>query len=567
MFVPKLISTLQEGYRLAVLRQDALAGLTVAIVALPLAMAIAIASGTTPDKGLYTAIIAGFLISALGGSRHQIGGPTAAFVIVVYGVIEKHGFDGLVVATLMAGAMLVGFGALKLGALIKFIPYPVVTGFTAGIALTILSTQIKDFFGLDMAKVPADFIAKWNAYAEAAPSFDGSSTAIALFTLGVIIVIRRFKPAWPGMLIGVVAATLAVHLLHLPVETIEGRFGAIPNHLPAPALPRDLTWHRLYELLPSAITIALLAGIESLLSCVIADGMTGRRHRSNIELVGQGIANIASALFGGLPATGALARTATNIKAGAQTPISGMLHAVFLLLFMWFLAPLAGLVPLAALAGVLVMVAWNMSEIERLRHFVRAPRGDQLVLAVTFLLTVLIDITVALQVGIVLAALVFIRRMVQITGVTAVAGADLARRAETEAGAKALAELHVPKGVEVFEISGPFFFGIATKLADILDQIEKTPKVFILRMGNVPLIDASGVDALVNFIEKNKLRGTKVLLTRVQPQPLRILTEMDLVAWIGQDALMPNLTAALDYARRLVDGNAATSAATPPATS
>ncbi|WP_298722587.1 sulfate permease [uncultured Ferrovibrio sp.] len=563
MFVPKSISALQEGYRLSTLRQDALAGLTVAIVALPLAMAIAIASGTTPDKGLYTAIVAGFLISALGGSRHQIGGPTAAFVIVVYGVIEKHGFDGLVIATLMAGAMLIVFGALRLGNLIKFIPYPVVTGFTAGIALTILSTQIKDFFGLDMAKVPADFIAKWSAYAEAAPSFDAASTAIALFTLVVIVLVRRFKPSWPGMLIGVVAATLIVHLANLPVETIEGRFGAIPNHLPTPELPQGLSWARMYDLLPSAITIALLAGIESLLSCVIADGMTGRRHRSNIELIGQGVANMASALFAGLPATGALARTATNIKAGAQTPVSGMLHAVFLLLFMWLLAPLAGLVPLAALAGVLVIVAWNMSEIERLRHFVRAPRGDQLVLAVTFLLTVLIDITVALEVGIVLAALVFIRRMVETTDVTPVGGADLARRAETEAGAKALAALHVPKGVEVFEISGPFFFGITAKLADILDQIEAPPKVFILRMGNVPLIDASGVDALIGFIEKNKLRGTKVLLTRVQPQPLRIMTEMGLTAWIGKDALMPNLSTALEYAKTLIENETAT----PPATS
>lgn len=553
MFLPKLVSALREGYGLPSFRKDAFSGLTVAIVALPLAMAIAIASGTTPDKGLYTAVIAGFLISALGGSRHQIGGPTAAFVIVVYGVIEKHGFDGLVLATLMAGGMLILLGALKLGTLIKFIPYPVVTGFTAGIALTILSTQIRDFFGLDMAKVPADFIARWGAYAEAAPSFDLPSTAIALTTLVIIIGVRRWKPAWPGMLIGVVAATILVQALNLPVETIEARFGAIPDHLPAPALPRDVTWLRLYELLPSALTIALLAGIESLLSCVIADGMTGRRHRSNIELVAQGIANIASALFGGLPATGALARTATNIKAGALTPVSGMLHAVFLLAFMWLLAPLAGKVPLAALAGVLVVVAWNMSEIERLRHAVRAPRGDQLVLAVTFLLTVLIDITVALEVGIVLAALVFIRRMVGSTDVAAITGRDLAERAETEAGAQALASLHVPKGVEVFEISGPFFFGVAAMLADILDRIEKPPRVFILRMGNVPVIDATGVDALENFIARNQARGTKVMLTRVQPLPLRVLQDMGLLDRLGSDGLQPNLTAALTRAAAVID--------------
>jgi SulP family sulfate permease len=553
MFVPKLITSLQDGYSLAILRRDTLSGLTVAIVALPLAMAIAIASGTTPDKGLFTAIIAGFLISALGGSRHQIGGPTAAFVIVVYGVIEKHGFDGLVIATLMAGVLLILLGALKLGTLIKFIPYPVVTGFTAGIALTIFSTQIKDFFGLEMERVPADFIARWGDYVRAAPSIDLPSTAIALVTLGIIIGLRRYRPGWPGLLIGVVVATLLVQFLHLPVETIESRFGGIPDHLPAPQLPDGITWQRLYELLPSAVTIALLAGIESLLSCVIADGMTGRRHRSNMELIGQGVANIASGLFGGLPATGALARTATNIKAGAQTPVSGMLHAVFLLLFMWLLAPLAGKVPLAALAGVLVVVAWNMSEAERLRHFRYAPRGDQLVLAVTFILTVLVDITVALEVGIVLAALVFIQRMVQSTDVAAVAGSDLAARAETEAGATALAALDIPKGVEVFEISGPFFFGVAALLSDILDRIEKPPQVFILRMGSVPMIDASGIEALDSFVSRNRARGTVVMLTRVQPPTLRVLREMGLLDRLGPDAVQPNLTAALAKARVIVE--------------
>ena len=549
MFVPKLISSLQEGYGLGSLRKDALAGLTVAIVALPLAMAIAIASGTTPDKGLFTAIVAGFLISALGGSRHQIGGPTAAFVIVVYGVIEKHGFDGLVIATLMAGAMLVLLGAFKLGTLIKFIPYPVVTGFTAGIAITIFSTQIKDFFGLQMEHVPADFIAKWGDFARAAPSFSAASTLLALATVVVIVALRRWKPSWPGMLIAVVLTTLAVHLLKLPVDTIESRFGAIPNTLPMPELPKGITLNRLYELLPSAITIALLAGIESLLSCVIADGMTGRRHRSNVELIGQGVANVASALFGGLPATGALARTATNIKAGALTPVSGMLHALFLLVFMWLLAPLAGMVPLAALAGILVVVAWNMSEAERLKHFRHAPRGDQLVLATTLILTVLVDITVALEVGIVLAALVFIHRMVQTTDVSAVAGRDLAERAETEAGANAFAALDIPQGVEVFEMSGPFFFGVAAMLADILDRIEKAPRVFILRMGNVPLIDTSGVDALDSFIEKNRARGTVVMLTRVQPATLQVLREMGLLDRLGAEAVQPSLTAALAKAK------------------
>lgn len=559
MFVPKLITCLREGYGFSVLRQDALSGLTVAIVALPLAMAIAIASGTTPEKGLFTAVVAGFLISALGGSRHQIGGPTAAFVIIVYGVIETHGYDGLILATLMAGVMLLGLGAFRLGTLIKFIPYPVVAGFTAGIAVTILSTQIKDFFGLSMARVPADFFAKWGAYAEALPSISWPASGVAVATLTIIIALRRWRPALPGLLIAIVFATLLVHLLKLPVETVEQRFGAIPNTLPLPELPRGISAGRLYELLPSAVAIALLAGIESLLSCVIADGMTGRRHRSNIELIGQGVANIASALFGGLPATGALARTATNIKAGGQTPVAGMLHAAFILLFMWLLAPLAGLVPLAALAGVLVIVAWNMSEAERLIHFMRAPGGDQLVLAATFLLTVTVDITVALEVGIVLAALVFIQRMVQATDVTSVAGSDLAERAETEAGAKALAAITVPRGVEVFEISGPFFFGVAARLTDILNQIEKPPRVFILRMGNVPLIDASGIDALTSFVSRNRSRGTTVMLTRVQAQPLQAMRNMGLLAQLDSEALQPSLPAALDRAASIL-ANAA-----PPA--
>lgn len=405
MFVPKLVTCLQEGYGLGSLRRDALAGLTVAIVALPLAMAIAIASGTTPDKGLFTAIVAGFLISALSGSRHQIGGPTAAFVIVVYGVIQQHGYDGLVIATLMAGAMLVLLGALKLGTLIRHIPHPVVIGFTAGIALTIFSTQVKDFFGLQMQHVPADFLDRWWAYAQAWPSLDLLTTAIALVTLGIILVLRRWRPTWPAMLIAIVIATALVQAFALPVETISSRFGEIPHTLPMPELPQGITLARLYELLPSAIAIALLAGIESLLSCVIADRMTGRQHRSNIELIGQGIANISSALFGGLPATGALARTATNIRAGALTPMSGILHAAFLLLFMWLLAPLAGMVPLAALAGMLVVVAWGMSEADKLKDFRHASRGDQAVLALTFGLTVLADITTALIAGMALALL------------------------------------------------------------------------------------------------------------------------------------------------------------------
>jgi len=402
MQVPKLLTVLREGYGLAEFRRDALSGLTVAIVALPLAMAIAIASGAKPDKGLITAVIAGFLISALGGSRHQIGGPTAAFVIVVYGVIAQHGYDGLLLATLMAGLLLLIAGLLRIGTLVRFIPHPVITGFTAGIAVTILSTQVKDFFGLDMAGIPTDFINKLRGFAEAAASWQPATLGIAALSLGIIIGLRLWRPLWPGFLIAITIATLLVTCLNLPVETIHGRFGAIPNTLPAPSLP-DVTPARLLELLPSAFTIALLAGIESLLSCVIADAMTGRQHRSNVELLSQGVANIASALFGGLPATGALARTATNIKAGAHGPVSGMLHAVFLLLFMLAFAPLAGLFPLAALAALLVVVAWNMSEIHQIKRMARGPWQDFLVLLVTLALTVLLDLTIAILAGVALS--------------------------------------------------------------------------------------------------------------------------------------------------------------------
>lgn len=416
LFVPKLITVLREGYGLSDLRSDAIAGLTVAIVALPLAMALAIASGTTPDKGLLTAVIAGFLISALGGSRFQIGGPTGAFVVVVFNVIQQHGYDGLVLATLMAGLILMVSGFARLGTWIKYIPEPVVTGFTAGIAVIIFSSQVKDLLGLSIEKVPAEFIEKWESFWSARDTLNLSAVIVAGVALAVIIGLRRFVPRLPGFLIAVVGASIAVYLLHLPVETIGSKFGGIPDTLPSPVMP-SITLARLAELAPSAFTIAFLAGVESLLSAVVADGMTGRRHRSNCELVAQGIANVASAMFGGMPATGAIARTATNIKSGARSPVAGMLHAVFVLLFMLVLAPLAVFVPLASLGAVLVIVAWNMSEVHKFWHLLRAPLGDRVVLILTFGLTVLVDLTVAIEVGVVLAAILFMHRMAEVVSV------------------------------------------------------------------------------------------------------------------------------------------------------
>ncbi|MCA1973231.1 MAG: sulfate permease [Caenispirillum sp.] len=549
LFVPKLVTALRQGYGLPDLRADLIAGLTVAIVALPLAMALAIASGTTPDKGLVTAIVAGFLISALGGSRYQIGGPTGAFVVVVFNVIAQHGYDGLVLATLMAGVMLLALGYGRVGTYIKYVPYPVVTGFTAGIAVIIFTSQIKDLLGLTMVVTPAEFAAKLAAYADALPTIHWPTVAVAFGSLAMILAIRRWKPQLPVFLIAVVAGSLAVMALGLPVDTIGSRFGGIPTELPTPVFP-EITWKRLVELSPSAFTIAFLAGIESLLSAVVADGMTGRKHRSNCELVAQGAANIASALFGGLPATGAIARTATNVRSGARTPVAGMAHAVFLLLFMLALAPLAVFVPLASLAAVLVIVAWNMAEVDHFRHLMKAPVGDRVVLILTFSLTVLVDLTVAIQVGVVLAAFLFMHRManaVEVETHTRVIDDD----EDDFAKAPTPDYPPLPEGVEVYRISGPFFFGAAAKLGEVLDRIRKPPRVFILRMRLVPLIDATGGHALEEFLRRCEAHGTQVILSGVQDQPRRLMGELGLA---GRVRFAPDTPTAIAEAERLLRG-------------
>jgi SulP family sulfate permease len=429
-FAPKLFTLLREGYGLAKFRHDAVAGLTVAIVALPLAMALAVASGTTPDKGLITAIVAGLLISALGGSRFQIGGPTGAFIPVVYAIIVGHGFDGLVLATMMAGALLVVAGLMRVGTLMRYMPQPVITGFTSGIAVIIFASQFKDLLGLQVEKVPAEFIAKIAMLAQHAGETNPWAIAIAGGSAAVILAVRRWAPSAPGFLVAVVLSAAAVALLDLPVDTIGSRFGGIPASLPMPALPH-FSWQRIVELFPAALTIAFLAGVESLLSAVVADGMTGSRHRSNTELIAQGIANGASALFGGLPATGAIARTATNIRAGGLTPVAGMLHALLILAFVLGLSGLASYVPMPALAGMLVVVAWNMSEHQHFRHTLSAPKGDRAVLLATFLLTVLVDLTVAIEVGMVMAAFVFMFRMADVVEVNS--GLKLVQEDEDEA--------------------------------------------------------------------------------------------------------------------------------------
>jgi SulP family sulfate permease len=526
LFVPKLVSALQEGYGPAAFRADFIAGLTVAIVALPLAMALAIASGTTPDKGLVTVVVAGLLISALGGSRFQIGGPTGAFVVVVFNVIQDFGFDGLLLATFMAGLMLIVAGFARLGTWIKYIPEPVVTGFTAGIAVIILSSQLKDLLGLQPESNPGDFVEKMRALWAARDTASPAAMAVAFGSLALIMTLRRYRPKWPAFLIAVVAASVFVGLLGMPVDTIGSVFGGIPRAIPVPQIP-EVTLERIAALLPSAFTIAFLAGVESLLSAVVADGMTGRRHRSNCEIVAQGVANTASALVGGLPATGAIARTATNIRAGARTPVAGILHALIVLLFMLVAAPLASYVPLASLAAVLVVVAVYMSEIGKIRAMMRAPLGDIAVLYITFGLTVLVDLTVAIEVGVVLAAILFMHRMAALVTVQqglspieediddfAVPGGQRDQRAD------------LPPDTEVFQLRGPLFFGAASTLADVLDRIGRPPRFFILRMREVPLIDASGVGALREFVRRCRSHGTTVIVTGVQPQPRAILRQM-----------------------------------------
>ncbi|MYZ49811.1 STAS domain-containing protein [Rhizobiales bacterium L72] len=551
LFVPKLVTILRQGYGAAEFRVDAIAGLTVAIVALPLAMALAIASGSTPDKGLVTVVVAGVLISALGGSRVQIGGPTGAFVVVVFNVIQAHGYDGLVLATLMAGLMLVVAGLARLGTWIKYIPEPVVTGFTAGIAVIIFTSQVKDLLGLEMASVPAEFLEKWPAFWEARASISPTTLAVSFGALALILAMRRWAPRWPAFLVAVTVASVAAWALGLELDTIGSVFGGIPSTLPAPQFP-EMSLERVTTLLPSAFTIAFLAGVESLLSAVVADGMTGGRHRSNCELVAEGVANTASALFGGLPATGAIARTATNIRSGARSPVAGILHAGFVLLFMLVAAPLAAYVPLASLAAVLVIVAWNMSEIDKFRHLLSAPIGDRLVLLLTFGLTVLVDLTFAIEVGVVLAAILFMHRMAEV--VTVQHGAspieeDVDDFARTSAPSDQRADL--PQGVDVFQLRGPLFFGAAGRLIELLDRGWQHPRVFIVRMREVPFVDTSGVGALRDFVKRCKAMGTKVIVTGVQPQPRQILTQMGFGPGQGDLLFAADLGEAVEKARTL----------------
>ena len=540
-FSPAFLTTLREGYTRERLLRDVGAGVTVGIVALPLAMAFAIASGTTPERGLFTAIVAGFLISALGGSRFQIGGPTGAFVVIVSSVIARHGYEGLVAATLLAGVFLILMGIFRFGKLLQFIPYPVTTGFTAGIGVFILSSQFKDFFGLPMETVPSEFLDRIVACISAMPSFSPAALAVGLGTLGVMIAIRRTIPRIPAHIAGIVAATAAAWALGLDVETIGSRFGGIPASLPRFSPPVDFL-HTMLGVVPEALTIALLAGIESLLSAVVADGMTGERHDASTELMAQGVANIGSALFGGIPATGAIARTATNIRAGGRTPLSGMVHAATLTAFILCCAPLAARIPLAGLSAVMVVVAWDMSELHRFRRLFRAPKSDSLVLVVTFLLTVFVDLTVAVQVGVVLAAMLFMRRMSDLSSINLVTPF---RQQKGSDGAALIGHARVV----CYEIDGPFFFGMAHRFVDVMRFTRNVPDFLILRMRHVPSIDATGIESLEVVIRKIRNKGAQVFLSGVNESVRRSLRNMGTEELLGAENIFDDFDRAMAVIR------------------
>lgn len=512
LFTPKLVTILREHYGPRDLQADIVAGLTVAIVALPLSMAIAIASGVTPDRGLYTAIVGGFCVSALGGSRFQIGGPAGAFIVLVAATVQQHGLDGLLLATFISGLILLAIGLLRLGTFIKYIPYPVTVGFTAGIAIIIFASQIKDLLGLTLPEPePGPIVPKLVVLAHALPTFNVAALSLATASIAIILVLRRVRPHWPGLLIAVAFASFAGWMFGLPIETIGTRFGGIPHSLPAPQLP-VFSIDKVREILPSAFSFALLGGIESLLSAVVADSMSGRRHRSNCELAAQGVSNMASSLFGGICVTGTIARTATNVRAGARGPIAGMLHSLFLLLFMLIAAPLASFIPLAALAGVLAVVAWNMVEKHAFATLIRASRGDAVVLLATFLLVVFRDLTEGILVGFGIGALLFLHRMAQAVDIET--GRPLVQedRADGESRTPYDSALATDRDVIVLRISGAFFFGAAASVGAALDRLAEHPKVYILDFAAVPLLDSTAATTIAAFAEKAHRGGTLVLV-------------------------------------------------------
>ena len=553
-FRPKLFDCL-KNYSKRTFASDLMAGIIVGIVALPLAIAFGIASGVSPEKGIVTAILAGLVVSLLGGSRVQIGGPTGAFIVIIYGIIQQYGEAGLIVATLMAGVLLVLMGVFRLGAVIKFIPYPVVVGFTSGIAVTIFTTQIADVFGLDFGgeKVPGDFVGKWLLYFRHFGTVDWWNAAVSVLSVLIIALSPKFSKKIPGSLIAIVVVTVGVYFLKRyggieGIDTIGDRF-TIRSSLPGAAVP-ELNWEAIKNLFPVAVTIAVLGAIESLLSATVADGVTGDRHDSNTELIAQGAANLVTPLFGGIPATGAIARTMTNINNGGRTPVAGIVHAVVLLLILLFLMPLAQYIPMACLAGVLIVVSYNMSGWRTFRALLSNPRADVTVLLLTFSLTVLFDLTVAIEVGLLIACVLFMKRVMETTEISVIrdeidpgAGLDVAVHEE---------HLTVPRGVEVYEINGPYFFGIATKFEELMAQLGDRPKVRVIRMRKVPFIDSTGIHNLTNLCVMSRREKIEVVLSGVNDTVHAALQRSGFYELLGPDNICPNINAALERARRIL---------------
>ena len=553
-FKPKLFTTL-KNYTRENFMTDLMAGIIVGIVALPLAIAFGIASGVTPEKGIITAIVAGFIISFLGGSKVQIGGPTGAFIVIIYGIIQEYGIDGLMVATMMAGIILVLLGIFKLGTIIKFIPYPIIIGFTSGIAVTIFTTQIADIFGLNFngEKVPGDFIGKWILYFHHFDTVNWWNVVVSVASIFIIAITPKFSKKIPGSLVAIVLVTVAVYLMKMYggiqyIDTIGDRF-SIKAQLPEAAVP-SLDWEAIKNLFPVAITIAVLGAIESLLSAAVADGVIGDRHDSNTELIAQGIANFVSPIFGGIPATGAIARTMTNINNGGKSPVAGIVHAVVLLLILLFLMPLAQYIPMACLAGVLVIVSYNMSGWRVFKGLLKNPKSDVTVLLITFFLTVIFDLTVAIEVGLVIACVLFMKRVMETTQISVITDEiDPNKESDLEVHEE---HLIVPEGVEVYEINGPYFFGIATKFEEIMARLGDRPKIRIIRMRKVPFIDSTGIHNLTTLCKMSQKENIHIILSGVNDQVHAVLEKSGFYELLGKENICSNINEALEVAAKEV---------------
>lgn len=554
-FKPRLLHCL-KNYNRKTFVADLMAGIIVGIVALPLAIAFGIASGVTPEKGIITAIVAGFVISALGGSKVQIGGPTGAFIIIIYGIIQQYGMEGLTIATLMAGVFLILFGFLHLGTIIKFIPYPIVVGFTSGIAVTIFTTQVKDLFGLNIASVPSDFIEKWICYFNNFSTVDLWSSVIGIVSVVIIMLTPKVSKKIPGSLVAIIVMTIAALLLKQfagveSIETIGDRF-AISNSLPEATVPA-LSWETIKNLVSPAITIAILGAIESLLSAAVADGVIGDHHNSNTELIAQGVANLASPIFGGIPATGAIARTMTNINNGGRTPIAGIVHAVVLLLIFLFLMPLAKYIPMACLAGVLVVVSYGMSGWRSFLALMKNPKSDVTVLLITFFLTIIFDLTIAIEVGLIIACLLFMRRMSETTDVHVISNEINPDDEDSDMHLGNIEHLTIPKGVEVYEINGPYFFGAGNRFEEIMATLGDRPQVRIIRMRKVPFVDSTGIHNLTNLCEMSQKEGIQIVLSGVTEKVHSQLNKAGFYDIVGQDNICSHIDIALDRAKEIIN--------------